>query len=51
LIVRAGERETLRIDALHDAIEAAVPGVQLELGIVRGNDELALPVALGEGAR
>jgi S1-C subfamily serine protease len=50
LIVRAGERETSRIDALHDAIEAAVPGEQLELGIVRGNDELALPVALGEAA-
>ena len=49
LIVRLGDRETLRIDALHEAMEAAAPGTAIELGIVRGNDELALPVALSAG--
>lgn len=47
LIVRAGEHETDRIDALHDALAATAPGASLELGLVRGTEELAVPVALG----
>jgi serine protease Do len=43
LIVRLGERETPQIDDLHAALDAAAGG-PVELGVVRGNDELALTV-------
>jgi S1-C subfamily serine protease len=48
LIVRAGQHEIVRIDALHDALERAAAGKRLELGIVRGSEELAVDVELEE---
>ncbi|HLJ02431.1 MAG TPA: S1C family serine protease [Solirubrobacteraceae bacterium] len=44
LIVRLGERETARIDDLHEALDASSPGGPIELGVVRGSEELALTV-------
>ncbi len=46
LIVRLGERVTGRIDDLHEAMEAAPAGVSVEVGVVRGTDELTLAVEL-----
>lgn len=46
LIVSAGRHEAVGIDALRAALEAARPGAPLELGIVRGSEELTVPVRL-----
>lgn len=43
LIVRLGARETARIDDLHEALDSAPEG-PIELGVVRGSEELALTV-------
>jgi serine protease Do len=43
LIVRLGARETERIDDLHEALDAVSEG-PIELGVVRGSEELALTV-------
>jgi serine protease Do len=44
LIVAAGERQTDRIDALYEALDAAGATGQLELQIVRGTDERSVTV-------
>ncbi|MBX5468851.1 MAG: serine protease [Thermoleophilaceae bacterium] len=50
LIVRAGDQPIDGIDALHAALDESVDGA-LRLSVVRGVDELALEVDLGEAAR
>jgi serine protease Do len=47
LIVALNGRETARIDDLHEALDAATPGADVPLAIVRGSDELSLAVDLG----
>ena len=44
LIVAAGGRELDRVDALYEALDAAVAGGELDLTIVRGTDERKVPV-------
>ncbi|MBX7159482.1 MAG: S1C family serine protease [Acidimicrobiia bacterium] len=39
LIVRAGERDLSSVDDLHAALDAAGPGDDLDLGVVRGESE------------
>lgn len=51
LIVGLAGRETARIDDLHEALEAAAPGADVPLAIVRGNDEMSLAVNLDGAAR
>jgi serine protease Do len=46
LIVAAGGREIDRIDVLYEALDAARPGGEIELGIVRGADERTVKVAV-----
>ncbi len=46
LIVRLGERPTGRIDDLHEAMEASPADTSIDLGVVRGTDELTLSVEL-----
>jgi serine protease Do len=43
LIVRLGQRETAQIDDLHQALDEVGDG-PIELGIVRGSEELAVTV-------
>jgi S1-C subfamily serine protease len=50
LLVRAGERDLLRVDDLHVALDGAVEGGELALVAVRGVDERELLVTLGTQA-
>ena len=47
LLVRAGDRELLRVDDLHVAVDGALAAGELPVVAVRGVDERALVVSLG----
>jgi serine protease Do len=47
LLVRADERELTRLDDLHEALDAAEPGGDLRLTVVRGVEEREVVVRLG----
>src|SRR2546421_1990610 len=47
LLVRAGERELVRVDDLHAALDSTPPGGELALTAVRGVEEREVVVALG----
>ena len=47
LLVRTGERELVRIDDLHAALDSTPPGGELALTAVRGVEEREVVVALG----
>ena len=47
LLVRADDRDLLRLDDLREALDAARPGAELRLTAVRGVDEREVVVMLG----
>ena len=47
LLVRAGDRDLVRLDDLHEALDALAPGGELRLTVVRGVDEREVVVRLG----
>jgi len=49
LLVRAGDRDLLRLDDLHEALDAVAAGGELRLTAVRGVDEREVVVRLGGG--
>jgi len=49
LLVRAGDRDLLRLDDLHETLDAVAPGGELRLTAVRGVDEREVVVRLGGG--
>jgi serine protease Do len=51
LIVRAGERDVERVDALYESLDGVPPaGGTLELTVVRGTEERSVPVTFGAAA-
>jgi serine protease Do len=51
LIVSAGGHEVTSFDQLQDALETVETGGSIDLGIVRGTEELTANVSFGEGTR
>ena len=49
LLVRAGDRDLLRLDDLHEALDAVAAGGELRLTAVRGVDEREVVARLGGG--
>ena len=49
LLVRAGDRDLLRLDDLHEALDAVAAGSELRLTAVRGVDEREVVARLGGG--
>jgi len=49
LLVRAGDRDLLRLDDLYETLDAVAPGGELRLTAVRGVDEREVVVRLGGG--
>ena len=49
LLVRAGDRDLLRLDDLHETLDAVAPGGELRLTAVRGVDEREVVARLGGG--
>jgi S1-C subfamily serine protease len=47
LLVRAGQRDLLRVDDLHVAVDGALAGGELPIVVVRGVDEREVVVSLG----
>lgn len=49
LITRVGSHDIGGIDDLHDALDAATPGVSMAVTVLRGADEIELTVTIPEG--
>jgi serine protease Do len=51
LIVAANGRAVDGVDSIHEALDTAAPGGELELGLLRGNEERTVKISFEEEAR